>query len=295
MEPEERSGEVAMNDIRHDTRFAEAINRYLGVAGYQPADSTSAIGRSTRTGLVVVGVDDSPAGLTAADHAAIEAQLHGWDLRILHVQRPGGFRRPDNELGAALLERLTERVRTRAPSVAVTSRLVVGSPAALLLAEARTAGLVVVGNRHGRTNAVFGISISDRVAAHHPGAVLVVRIPGWPPEPGFGRKPIIVGVDGEENPAVAFARDEALVRGCDLVLLYAGRTPRPATVDTAGGVRTHRRFVPDDPATALINVSGEAAALVVGRHGTSRVTDGVLGSVSRAVVQHAHCPVFLVD
>jgi nucleotide-binding universal stress UspA family protein len=284
-----------MNGIRHDTRFAEAINRYLGVAGYEPADSTSAIGQSTKTGLVVVGVDDSPAARIATDHAAIEAQLHGWDLRILHVQRPGGFRRPDPDLGAALLDRLTDRVRTRAPSVAVTSRLVVGSPAALLLAEARTAGLVVVGNRHTRTRAVFGISISDRVAAHHQGAVLVVRIPDWPPEAGFGRKPIVVGVDGEDNPAVAFARDEALVRGCDLVLLFAGRTPRPATVNTTGGVRTHRRFVYDDPATALTKASGEAAALVVGRHGTSRATHGILGPVGRAVVQHAHCPIFLVD
>jgi len=66
-------------------------------------------------------------------------------------------------------------------------------------------------------------------------------------------------------------------------------------VEIFGGVRMHRRFVADDPAAALIEASAEAAALVVGRHGPGGVPAGLLGSVSRAVVQHAHCPVFLVN
>jgi nucleotide-binding universal stress UspA family protein len=41
-------------------------------------------------------------------------------------------------------------------------------------------------------------------------------------------------------------------------------------------------------------VSTRAAALVVGRRGPGSMPAALLGSVSRAVVQHAHCPVFLV-
>jgi nucleotide-binding universal stress UspA family protein len=58
---------------------------------------------STSTG-VVVGVDDTPSSHIAVDHAAIEAELRGWDLRIVHVQHPG-------DMGAHLLERLPDRVR----------------------------------------------------------------------------------------------------------------------------------------------------------------------------------------
>jgi nucleotide-binding universal stress UspA family protein len=55
-----------------------------------------------------------------------------------------------------------------------------------------------------------------------------------------------------------------------------------------------RQTVAGDPATALIDASNHAAALVVGRHGPGGIPPGLLGSVSRSVVQRAHCPVFLV-
>ena len=121
-----------------------------------------------------------------------------------------------------------------------------------------------------------------------------MRIPGWPPGPGFAARPIVVGVDGDDSPAVAFGHGEAKLRGSELVLLHAGRTPRVERVDDLGGVRMHRRFVADEPADALIDASTRAAALVVGRRGPGGMPVGMLGSVSRAVVQHAHCPVFLV-
>src|SRR3954463_8605897 len=40
-------------------------------------------------GAVVVGVDDTPASYAALDLAAMEANLHGWELKLLHVQHPG--------------------------------------------------------------------------------------------------------------------------------------------------------------------------------------------------------------
>jgi len=220
------------------TRYSEAVNRYLGAVGYRvdepvtPAVATKRpVAPAVATG-VLVGVDDTPTSYTAVDHAAIEAELRGWDLRIVHVQPPGGLRQSSRDAGAHLLERLADRVHAYSPSVPVTCRLMVGAAAPLLLSHAGDAGLVVVGHRHSAVGVTFGLSVGDRVAAQHRGPVLV------------------------------------------------------------DGVR--RTGVSADPMSALIDASGTAAAVVVGRHGTGAMARASLGSVSRALVQRAHCPVFLV-
>ncbi|GAA0505051.1 universal stress protein UspA [Paractinoplanes deccanensis] len=276
-----------MSDLHKLTRYGEAVSRYLGPA----ARLEHAAGR--RAGLVLVGVDDSPASGTALDHAAIEAELRGWELRLVHAQRVRDHRADGGGAASILLGRMTDRVRARAPSVPVSSRLVTGSPVPLLLVEARKAGLVVVGRSHGAAGALFGASVGERIAAEHTGVVEIVRAPGWPPGPGAGGAPVVVGVDGDDSPAIGFAHGEARVRGCDLVLLRAATAPRAASADTVGGVRMHRRFVTDDPATALIEASRTAGALVVGRHAPGGTAAGMLGAVSRAVARRAHCPVFL--
>ena len=85
-------------DIRHATRYSEAVNRYLGAVGYQEAGRAARKPEprvdvvKPRGGTVVVGVDETPTSYTAVDHAAIEAELRGWDLRLLHVQHAGGIR-----------------------------------------------------------------------------------------------------------------------------------------------------------------------------------------------------------
>ncbi|MBM2616301.1 universal stress protein [Actinoplanes sp. LDG1-06] len=278
------------------TRYSDMVDRYLSMASYSPERTAGPAAKpvASRTGLVIAGVDDSPASYIAVDHAAIEAQLRGWDLRLVHAQRPTGLRASGREAGARLMERMIERVHACAPAVAVTSRLVTGSPAPLLLVAARDAGLVVVGHRHGTPGAVFGISVGDRVAADHTGAVLVVRVPGWPPGPGVAARPVVAGVDGDDSETVGFAHREARLRGSDLVLLHACRTPRPDRVEASDGVRMRWRYVAEDPAQALVEASSGAAALVIGRRGPGGLPAGPLGSVSRSVVQHAHCPVFLV-
>jgi nucleotide-binding universal stress UspA family protein len=289
-------------DIRHATRYGEAVNRYLGAAAYQEADRSAARAQdgTTRqtTGVIVVGVDETPTSYTAVDHAAIEAELRGWDLRLLHVQHAGGARYPARDAGDRLLERMTDRVHAYSPTVPVTSRVAVGAAATLLLSEARDASLVVVGHRHSAVGLAFGLSVGERVAAHHTGAVLVVRIPGWPPGPDFGARPLVVGVDDSPSSTrvVEFAVGEARVRGCDLIMVHAAGVDGVAqdSLDSADGVLIHRRVVPGDPSAALINASERAAAVVVGRRGPGGFASSLLGSVSRSMVQNAHCPVFLV-
>ena len=69
------------------TRYGAAVNRYLAAVGYRPEESagSTAAARTVTpvAGLVVVGADDTPTSYTAVDHAAIEAELHGWMLRIV--------------------------------------------------------------------------------------------------------------------------------------------------------------------------------------------------------------------
>jgi hypothetical protein len=64
-----------------------------------------------------LGVDETPTSYTAVDHAAIEAELHGWDLRLFRVQRASGARYPSRDEGAPPVERMTDRVHAYSPTV----------------------------------------------------------------------------------------------------------------------------------------------------------------------------------
>lgn len=296
----EREARRHVADLGQPTRYSEALSRYLGAVSYQdiaahPRQATAAAPVQS-PGLVAVGVDDSPDSYVALDHAAIEADLHGWNLQLVHVQHGTG-RGEDRDHGARLLEHLTDRVHAHSQTVAATSRLQVGPIAATLLAAVQHADLVVVGRRHGAAGAVFGRTVGDHVAARHPGPVLVVRVPDWPPGPAIARRPIVVGVDGSPAAAraVQFAMAEARARGCGVIELHAAETAAPHDhTETVDGITVHHRVHQRDPVTALIAASQEAAAVIVGRRGRSGMAGALPGSVSRSVIQQAHCPVFLV-
>jgi nucleotide-binding universal stress UspA family protein len=193
---------------------------------------------------------------------------------------------------------MADRVHAFSGTVPVVSRLEVGNPAAVLIADAASADLMVVGRRHGTTGAAFGVAVGDRVAGHHGVPVLVVRVPGWPPGQGLVHRPIVVGVDDSPlSPRlIDFALSEARVRGCDVMLLHADGDPGAKTdlLEKVDGVVVHHRIDRAEPVAALVDASARAAAVVIGRRGHSGLTGVLLGSVSREVLQHAQCPVFLV-
>jgi nucleotide-binding universal stress UspA family protein len=314
-----------MNDVeRYDTareafqdvavgrsRYGDAVNRYLGALAYRepaasaarPAGSTGTMAAEQPRRTVVVGVDSASASYIAVDHAAIEAQLRGWDVRLMHVQHAGRTAYRHRDDGAALLAHLTDRVHARAPDVPVGSRLFIGSPGEVLLAEAATAGLLVVGSRHGRAAQAWGASVAVHVSARHTGPVLVVRVPAWPPGPDFPNRPVVAGVDGSTASAnaAAYAVEEARLRGCDLVLLHAAepnQRDQPAWLSNvladSRGVTVHRRHAMMSASDALVDASLHASAVVVGSRGRGQLAGLLLGSVSQAVLHHAHCPVFVV-
>jgi nucleotide-binding universal stress UspA family protein len=140
---------------------------------------------------------------------------------------------------------------------------------------------------------------------------------------------IVVGVDGSEGGAAAleFAAREAAFRGARLRVVSAWQMPvmaahardfgppmDAATWDAfsvaaqqvaddafAESKKLHPSLegealgVPGQPADALLEQSAGATLIVVGRRGLGGFKSLLLGSVSQQVVQHAACPVVVVN
>ena len=181
---------------------------------------------------------------------------------------------------------------------------------------------VVVGSRGrgGSTGLVLG-STSTAVAMHASCPVVVVHR-GRDLDRGG---PVVVGVDGSQlsEAAVAWAFDAAAQRGTGLTAVHAWLPPwgladqwavvgagewealarsAAATLseslvgwsDEHPGVVVEERVVQAHPGTALADASRGAQLVVVGCRGRGGFAGLVLGSVSRAVLHHAGCPVAVV-
>jgi len=139
---------------------------------------------------------------------------------------------------------------------------------------------------------------------------------------------IVVGVDGSEGgeAALEFAAAEAVFRGARLKILSAWQVPNlaygadfgppldPATWD-AFRLRAHQvaadalaamkklhpslegeaLAVQGQPADVLLEHGEDGTLIVVGRRGLGGFSSLLVGSVSHQVVQHAKCPVVVVN
>src|SRR5690606_3692092 len=134
--------------------------------------------------------------------------------------------------------------------------------------------------------------------------------------------PVVVGVDGSplSDPALAFAFEAAAVRGVALEAVHAWRElvgdldmatlldwdaieteERALLAERLAGwaekypdVPVRRVVTRERPARVLVEQSRGAQLVVVGSRGRGGFTGLVLGSVSHAVLHHAHCPVAVV-
>ncbi|MEG3630812.1 universal stress protein [Streptomyces poriticola] len=262
--------------------------------------------------LVVVGVDGSSSSLAAVEQAAREARLRRSELRVVHAfahpVRPS-YAPPDPAPARRLVSEAAQRARSLAPGAEVTEAVVDGSAVAVLEAESRAADLVVVGSRG--TGGFLGMllgSTAVSLAAHGRCPVLVVR--ETPAEDG----PVVLGVDGSPvgEPAIGFAFAEAALRGAEIVAVHAW-LPEYAPVGTgvesaerllAEALVGHSEAYPDvsvrhevtsgETREVLIEASRSAQLLVVGARGRGGFAGMLLGSVSQALLHHAHSPVAVV-
>ncbi|MFJ5560720.1 universal stress protein [Streptomyces sp. NPDC093250] len=231
----------------------------------------------------------------------------------------GGLR----NLADRLVAEAVERARAAAPEVEVSHAVVTGEPLTVLEAQSRAAELVVVGSRGmgGFVGLLVG-STAVHLAAHGRCPVLVVR------EQPSAEGPIVLGVDGSAagGPAVDFAFAEAELRKAPLVALHAWTTwnaPLPAPQDLSApyanppgalageeerllsealaghqerypGVVVEHKVVHGGTREALIEASRSAQLVVTGARGRGGFAGLLLGSVSQALLHHAHCPVAVV-
>jgi nucleotide-binding universal stress UspA family protein len=234
------------------------------------------------------------------------------------------------EAGKATLQAGVLHARAFAPDVNVTSLLVEDAPAAALLSVVDRAEMIVVGTRGlgGFAELVVG-STSLKVATHAGCPVVVVRdeAPGPAQGPEVGR--VVVGIDGPDRlptNALAFAFQEASSRHTGLTVIHGWQepfydlpgkgAPIPKLIQVEEFQADQRGWLSEalaawqekypevevkldvlaqDPAAALVAASTGAELLVMGTHGHGG-PHGVmmLGSVTHALLHHAHCPVAVV-
>jgi nucleotide-binding universal stress UspA family protein len=268
---------------------------------------------------VVVGVDGSEPSLLAVDWAAREAKRRTAPLRIVSVpampprMRPGREQTVASEIEESYEQAVAAavgRAKQAAPDLLIDTDLLSGPPAVAITESASGAQLVVIGDRGtGGFAAMLLGSVSRYVATHAACPAVVIR------EQDFGgeRQEIAVGVRDpiQSAAALAFAFEEAALRGANLVAVHSWHSSLPGDHETIAAEASQalsealpewslkyptvvvQQDVPRGHAgQVLVDYSARTDLVVIGRRGSGR-GPGV-GSIQHAVLNHARGPVAVV-
>jgi nucleotide-binding universal stress UspA family protein len=284
-----------------------------------------------RQGSVVVGVDGSPSNEPALEWAVRYASERRLPLTLAHgagdptedaIEFLGSDEadRVLRDKAQRVIEHAAAAVQRLAPQLDVDVIAPLEDARQVLVELSGRASLVVVGSRgRGAVRSLLLGSVSTAVSAHASCPVAVVR----PAERDVGevRGHVVVGVDGSpaSSAAVEFGFDLASTEHRELDAVHCWSL-NDAFVDPASysqrldALDRHERLlseavagytekfpdvvvnrrVPDvSPSAGLVGLSDTAAVVVVGSRGRSGLKS-VFGSISRSVVEHAHCTVVVV-
>jgi nucleotide-binding universal stress UspA family protein len=255
---------------------------------------------------VVVGVNGSPASLTAVRAAARHAQVHDTELRIVHAFNwlPTYDVHP-RASAQAVVDQAVALAGTVAPGLTVRPRMLEGTPATLLLRESRMAALVAVGEGSlSRCTCPAVDACAVQVARRAWCNVLITR------EQGSPDGPVVVGVDhcSDTGRVLDAAFDEATRLGRELIAVRAV-DPDATDDDVEDESRRLREVIAPherafavtarsvlrrgDPTEVLRQMSEGAGMVVVGAHG-DRPYGGMPGSVTQALLHHCPAPLEVV-
>jgi nucleotide-binding universal stress UspA family protein len=271
---------------------------------------------------IVVGYDGKPDSLAALSWAVKTASLKGEAVVATTIvdprESPRGVVWPDS-----YWEDIEDKAREAFapwPEVPATIERHVGHLVPRLLESVRAGSMLVLGSKgHTIVGEMMLGSVSQSAARHATAPVVVIRSPQ---NPGSGR--IVVGADGSEasTRALEFACQMAQLTGDKVILLRAwspttvvvdryGHLPSASDVTLADAESALGRIVDSARAVhpavpiegeiysgaaerGLIDASSNASMVVVGSRGHTAVGEALLGSVSRAVLRKAHCPVGVI-
>ena len=270
---------------------------------------------------VIAGTDGSQESMRAVGWAAREAALRKATLRIVAIPVLPQRMIPSPaapEAVAGMVERSMRRALAAAaqeaatlePDLAIETQLLSGAPAQVLVGVAEEASMLVLGSRGaGGFSAMILGSVSRYVATHAVVPVVVAR-----EETIATHREIVVGVrdPAQSGAALGFGFEEASLRRARLLAVHAwswsgpGHSEVPAEESSRleSAVAAWREKFPEvearwevmhaHPGRVLAGASARADLVVLGRHGPGEPHGLGVGSVTHAVLGHAHGPVISV-
>jgi nucleotide-binding universal stress UspA family protein len=262
---------------------------------------------------VVVGIDEYEASDRAVDWVAVRRVVPGSRVELVTVANGWGG---DQTALARRLDGAAERLSAAHPRVEVETFRLAGAPDRMLADVAKTADLLVIGNRRQhRVRTALDGWMPERVPTL--ASVPTVVVPeDWRPTHGD----VVLGVDDATgDTALRFAGAQAVREHRRLTLMRAWRLAVPARVGTLSALEDpklaeahardvindterllhtrfpglqHRPVVEEgDPADVLSRYAEDASIVVLGRHHASMLGGRFFGSTAHELITGSRTPV----